>query len=135
MAEFFDVLCVNKYFGWYNWTGRLEESIDAFLETLESYRKAFGKPVLLSEFGAGAVAGEHQLPAVMFSEEYQSRTIELQYEAVRKLPWCIGTHVWNFADFRVGQSLTRVVNNRKGVFTRDRQPKLAAHTLRRLWRK
>ena len=32
------------------------------------------------------------------------------------------------------QGVTRVVGNRKGVFTRSRQPKLAAHTLReRYW--
>ena len=38
--------------------------------------------------------------------------------------------VWNFADFMTSQGVTRVVGNRKGLFTRQRQPKLAAHTVR-----
>jgi beta-glucuronidase len=41
--------------------------------------------------------------------------------------------VWNFADFGTEPSLHRVDGNRKGVFTRDRRPKLAAHALRERW--
>jgi beta-glucuronidase len=41
--------------------------------------------------------------------------------------------VWNFADFRTPQSPGRAVLNRKGIFTRDRQPKLAAHLIRDLF--
>ena len=37
---------------------------------------------------------------------------------------------WVFSDFMTKQEIRRVVGNRKGVFTRDRQPKLAAHLLR-----
>ena len=49
--------------------------------------------------------------------------------------FCVGEHVWNFADFKTKQGLTRVRGNRKGVFTRDRQPKLVAHYLRARWMK
>jgi len=43
-------------------------------------------------------------------------------------------HVWNFADFKTGQGIIRASGlNQKGVFTRDRRPKLAAHTLRARW--
>jgi beta-glucuronidase len=45
-----------------------------------------------------------------------------------------GMHVWNFADFKTGQGTARAAAmNFKGVFTRDRQPKLAAHFLRSRW--
>ena len=41
-------------------------------------------------------------------------------------------HVWNFGDFKTSRSIRRVGGmNLKGVFTRDRRPKLAAHLLRR----
>ena len=43
--------------------------------------------------------------------------------------------VWNFADFKTKQGLIRAKGNSKGVFTRDRQPKLAAHYLRERWEK
>lgn len=43
-------------------------------------------------------------------------------------------HVWNFADFKTGQGVLRAGSmNLKGVFTRDRRPKLAAHALRKHW--
>lgn len=134
MAELFDVLCINKYYGWYDWTARIDESLGELENKLQEFYDAFKKPILLSEFGADAVAGEHHLPEVMFSEEFQSKIIKAQYETLLKKPWFIGAHVWNFADFRVGQTLTRIIFNRKGVFTRSRQPKLAAHTLQTLWK-
>ena len=39
--------------------------------------------------------------------------------------------VWNFADFMTKQAVQRVLGNKKGVFTRQRQPKAAAHLIRR----
>ena len=39
----------------------------------------------------------------------------------------------NFADFVTVQGPMRVGGNRKGIFTRERTPKLAAHGLRRRW--
>jgi len=45
-----------------------------------------------------------------------------------------GMHVWNFADFAAVQSIARVAGiNHKGVFTRIRTPKMAAHVLREFW--
>ena len=93
-------------------------------------------PLVLTEFGADAVAGLHSCPALMFTEEYQVEVImaiigvlhEPEFE-----PWVIGEHVWNFADFATTANTMRVVGNRKGVFTRDRQPKMAATALRMRW--
>jgi len=49
-------------------------------------------------------------------------------------PFVVGLHVWNFADFKTGQSAGRAGGmNHKGVFTRDRRPKMAAHFLRERW--
>ncbi len=43
----------------------------------------------------------------------------------------MGMHVWNFADFKTGQGTSRAAEmNFKGVFTRDRRPKMAANFLR-----
>ena len=44
-----------------------------------------------------------------------------------------GEHVWNFADFKTKQGINRIRGNRKGIFTKDRQPKLAAFYLRERW--
>ena len=53
---------------------------------------------------------------------------------MRAKPFVIGEHVWNFADFATKQGITRFDGNRKGVFTRDRRPKMAAHWLRDAWK-
>ncbi|MBO6263715.1 MAG: hypothetical protein J6N93_05545 [Clostridia bacterium] len=45
----------------------------------------------------------------------------------------MGEHVWAFADFKTKQGLTRFRGNRKGVFTKDRQPKAVAFFLRKRW--
>ena len=41
-----------------------------------------------------------------------------------------GEHIWNFADFMTKQEPRRVAGNKKGIFTRERQPKMSAHVLR-----
>ena len=46
----------------------------------------------------------------------------------------MGEMIWNFADFMTKQEITRVLGNRKGIFTRQRQPKAAAHIMKqRYW--
>jgi beta-glucuronidase len=134
MAQLFDVLCINKYYGWYECLGHIDESVPYLINELEGFYEKYHKPIILAEFGADCIHGEHQIPEVMFTEEFQSKIIETQIDALKEKPWMIGFHVWNFADFKVGQSLGRMILNRKGVFTRARQPKMAAHTLRRLWK-
>ena len=46
-----------------------------------------------------------------------------------------GEMPWNFADFATCQGPMRVGGNRKGLFTRDRRPKMAAHWFRERWKK
>ena len=46
----------------------------------------------------------------------------------------VGEQMWNFADFATSAGIMRVGGNKKGAFTRDRQPKAAAHWLRNRWR-
>jgi beta-glucuronidase len=88
----------------------------------------------VTEFGADATAGLHALPPTVWSEEYQQALIAMSLRVFRRIPEVIGEHVWNFADFATAQAVHRPGGNQKGVFTRDRQPKAAAHLLRDLWR-
>jgi beta-glucuronidase len=132
-----DVICTNSYDGWYAVSGR-QDAAEASLEKelVALHARHPGKPVIFTEFGADAIAGMHDQPAVMWSEEYQSEMIELYLRVLRRHAFVIGTHPWAFADFRTAQSTMRVdATNFKGVFTRDRRPKLAAHTLKTEWLK
>ena len=70
----------------------------------------------------------------MFSEEYQAALLEGTIRVLDSKPYVVGQHVWNLCDFKTSQGITRVGGmNYKGVFTRDRRPKMAAHLLRKLW--
>lgn len=133
---FADVICVNRYWGWHEQGGRLERALAILDQELDLLYETFQKPILLSEFGADAPAGLHSQPPIMWSEEYQAELIRGYLDVALRKDFVIGTHIWNFADFQSVQSTRRVGGiNQKGVFTRDRKPKLAAHMLRELWQR
>ncbi|MBQ8637740.1 MAG: beta-glucuronidase [Lachnospiraceae bacterium] len=133
--QFFDVVCINKYYGWYIGSGRIEGTLKNLDACLERFRNTFGKPMIITEFGADAIDGIHHDPPLMYSEEFQEKMIVEQYQLFCSKPYIIGTHVWAFADFQTTQTTARPLLNRKGIFTRDRQPKMAAHALRKVWNK
>ncbi len=129
-----DVICVNRYWGWYELGGRLDQAFATLDQELDLLYETFQKPILISEFGADTIAGLHSQPPLMWSEEYQAEFIRGYLEVAQRKDFVIGAHVWNFADFQALQSHLRVGGmNLKGVFTRDRRPKLAAHALREIW--
>lgn len=128
-----DIVALNRYRGWYTETAQLEEGFKALSEDLDKYYNALKKPILITEFGADAIAGMHYDPPEMWTEEYQAKMVEGTIKVAESKPYCIGTLVWTFADFKTCQMLRRIILNHKGLFTRDRQPKLAAHVVRKLW--
>ena len=132
-----DVICTNSYNGWYAVSGQIDEATATLEREIAALRSRHGdKPVIFTEFGADAVAGVHSQPAEMWSEDYQAQLIEAYWRTLRKHPYIVGAHPWAFADFKTAQGIMRVGSlNQKGVFTRDRRPKLAAHKLRELWAK
>ena len=69
-----------------------------------------------------------------WTEEYQADLIDTYHEVFDRIDAVVGEQVWNFADFATTSGIMRVGGNKKGVFTRDRKPKLAAHHLRARWR-
>ncbi len=133
--EFCDVLCLNRYNGWYTQSGDIAAGMRLLSADLDAIHQKYAKPLILSEFGADAISGMHAQPPEMFSEEYQAEIIARTIELLRQKPYVIGEHVWNMCDFKTSQGVGRAgALNHKGVFTRDRRPKMAAHRLRELWR-
>ena len=127
-----DVVCLNRYYGWYNLSGDLDAACEALNIELDFWA-VIGKPVMFTEYGADTIEGYHGTHGEMFSEEFQ-RDFYARIDAeIDKRPWLIGEQLWNFADFSTVQGPMRVEGNRKGILTRDRQPKMAAHWLRRRW--
>ena len=133
--EFLDILCLNRYYGWYTQSGRIEEGLPLLAQEIDAMHEKFHKPLILTEFGADTIPGHHAQPPEMFSEEYQAEFIERTIQTIRARPFVVGEHVWNLCDFKTGQAVHRIQGlNLKGVFTRDRRPKLAAHKLREIWK-
>jgi beta-glucuronidase len=132
VTDLFDLICVNRYYGWYTGTGDLEAAEQDLAAEIRAWARR-GKPILVTEFGADALPGLHALPPTMWSEDYQAALLEMSLRVFRRFPEIVGEHVWNFADFATAQAVHRPGGNHKGVFTRDRQPKAAAWLLRKLW--
>ena len=130
-----DFLSLNRYYGWYENPGQIELGTKRMGEEMDLLAEKYNKPILITEFGTDTMAGLHSISDQMFTEEYQAKFIEYYCRLIESKPYAIGEQVWNFADFRTPQIFRRVVNNLKGVFTRTREPKLAAFRLKEIWAK
>ena len=134
VAELVDVLALNRYYGWYVESGELEIAKQKLREELNGWlQRCPGKPLLMAEYGADTVAGLHDVDPVMFTEEFQVEFLRAYHEVFDEYDNFVGEQVWNFADFSTSQGVLRVQGNKKGIFTRERKPKYAAHELRRRW--
>ncbi len=131
-----DLICINRYYGWYTNPGDMSTAIKVLDDELERLYGLYHKPIMLTEFGADAIPGEHSEYAVMFSEEFQCDFITDYLNLANTKEYMVGMHIWNLADFTTGQAMFRVAaKNFKGVFTQDRKPKMAAHLLHERWTK
>lgn len=133
-GEFLDIISFNRYNSWYHNSGRTDMITEKVISEAESWHRKYNKPVLMSEYGADTMPGLHELPTYVWSEEYQVEVFSKHFKAFDKLRakgFFIGEFIWNFADFRTAQTYTRVGGNKKGIFTRDRQPKMSAHFVRK----
>ena len=131
-ARLSDVICLNRYYGWYEGGPDLREPSQWLRKELEEWEK-LGKPLIITEYGADTVAGLHDTTPVMFTEEYQLEYYRMNNRVLDGFSFVVGEHAWNFADFATGQGVNRVQGNKKGLFTRDRRPKLAAHYFKERW--
>lgn len=129
-----DVIFLNRYYGWYTNVGYFDQARAYLNGELDKIYNQFKKPILLSEFGADAIAGSHGTEDEIFTEEYQKKLINMYLDVANSKEYIVGMHIWNFADFRTAQAIMRVDGmNLKGVFTQNRRPKMAAHLLRERW--
>ena len=131
-AKLSDVICLNRYYGWYFGGPDLEISEKGLRKELSDWGK-LGKPVMFTEYGADTVSGLHDTTSVMYTEEYQVEYYEMNNKVFDEFEFVVGEQAWNFADFATSQSLLRVQGNKKGLFTRDRKPKMVAHYFRNRW--
>ena len=133
--QFSDFICLNRYYGWYIKGGyEISDAFEDFREEMRQWKEVEpDKPFMFTEYGADTSAMEHKLPSVMWSQEYQEEVLEQIHDVFDSLDFVVGEQVWNFADFQTTEGIMRVNGNKKGIFTRQRQPKTAAFLLKKRW--
>ena len=97
------------------------------------------KPVIMSEFGAAALAGFHShFDTVRWSEEYQRDLLEYTLELFHNTDYMRGTYIWQFANIRTSPEMNmnrvRYFNN-KGIVDENRNPKVAYFKVKELYGK
>ncbi len=130
-----DFMCLNRYYGWYISGGpEISDAIYKFHDEMNRWQaKGLNVPFVFTEFGTDTLATEHKLPSVMWAQEYQNEYLEENFKVFDSYDFIQGELVWNFADFQTTEGIMRVNGNKKGVFTRERQPKDAAFIFRKRW--
>jgi beta-glucuronidase len=133
--EFSDFICLNRYYGWYVLGGyEIGTAEQALRSELEGWKaKNLNKPFVFTEYGADTDGGLHKLPSVQWSQEYQVEVLEMNHRVFDAYDFVKGEQVWAFADFQTGEGIHRVDGNKKGIFTRQRQPKAAALYFKQRW--
>ncbi len=133
-----DIVSHNIYTGWYQGSpddiGSVFESFLAWLDSPASLGGA-GKPLIVSEFGAGAIPGFRSPPLVKNTEDYQALVLHRAIQTYGNHARVAGFCIWHFADCRVSEEgnwwMHRPLSlNDKGVLTRERVRKLAFATVK-----
>jgi beta-glucuronidase len=127
LANALDVVGTNEYIGWYQGQPDLADSITWNLPQ---------KPVIMTEFGAGAKAGNHGTDADRWTEEYEANVYRHQFVMLNKIPQLRGTTPWVLMDFRSPTRNLPVLQdgfNRKGLVSERGEKKQAFFVLQKAY--
>lgn len=133
-----DIVSWNIYVGWYGGhPEKTAEELEERLRWLDSPASCGGKgkPLIISEFGAGAIPGVRNPQADPWSEEFQVVVLDEALKVYLHHPRITGAAIWQFCDVRVTREANsengfnpmgrpRCMNN-KGVVDEYRRPKLS----------
>ena len=123
-----DIISLNIYPGWYH------ADLDTMTDWMDNLLAGLaengwdGKPLIFSEFGAGAIYGWHDARNGKWSEPYQAKLLDIALNWMLEQSQVVGTAIWQFCDCLV--SPTRAVGrprefNNKGLVDEYRRPKQA----------
>jgi len=125
LGEHLDILAVNEYEGWYG-----DRHIDNITDI--TWKTPYEKPMIFSEFGAGAKAGNHGPKQYRWTEEYQEFFYQQTLAMAAEIPFLRGTSPWILKDFRSPRRFHGQYQdfwNRKGVVSETGVKKLAFFVL------
>lgn len=128
-AQVVDVLSFNQYYGWY---GGIIDNIKNIRWEID-----IDKPVIISEFGAGALQGFHADKMTRWSEEFQELLYQETLPTLAKIPGISGITPWILVDFRSPRrNLIPYQDgwNRKGLLSETGNKKKAFYTLQTFYK-
>ena len=120
LAEFVDIIGINEYYGWY------EPDFSKLPRIFDNSKPQ--KPIVISEFGAGARQGNHGTRDEKFTEECQLDVYQQQIATLRNIPYVRGLSPWILYDFRCPRRVNSIQDyyNRKGLLSEDKAHKKLA---------
>ena len=124
-ADVVDVLSFNQYIGWY-------DGLPEKCATI-TWKISQDKPVLISEFGAGAKQGLYGSKNTRWTEEYQENLYVETLKMIDKVDKVQGFSPWILIDFRSPRRVLPIIQegwNRKGLISEDGKKKKAFNVLR-----
>ncbi len=119
-AKMVDVIGVNQYCGWYSDKPESCASI--------RWESPYRKPVIISEFGAGALYGHRGQKNTRWTEEYQAEVYKQNLSMIKNMSFVRGVSPWILKDFRSPRRhLPNIQDfwNRKGLLSEKGDRKLA----------
>ncbi|MEK4480908.1 MULTISPECIES: glycoside hydrolase family 2 TIM barrel-domain containing protein [Paenibacillus] len=140
LLPLFDVIGINKYFGWYEGdTASFKDMLEQFHVRAEQMG-AGDKVVLMTEFGGAGLFGDVGWEQRLFSEDYQADIVTEALAIFKNDSKIGGTYIWQFADIR-GDLKSSSKNfrdrargfNNKGLVNEYRKPKQSFREVRRIY--
>jgi len=129
LGQYLDVLGCNEYIGWYD---GLPEKADRM-----QWTTTYQKPVIMSEFGAEALSGNHGDELTRWTEEFQESFYRHQLGMLKRISFLRGTCPWLLMDFRSPRRLLPGVQdyyNRKGLISNRGEKKKAFYLMQDFYR-
>ena len=126
LGEYLDVLAVNQYEAWYS--KRKANELDQV-----SFTTPYDKPLMFSEFGADALAGNRGPKEKFWTEDFQAWLYEETLKLVERTEGCVGLSPWLLKDFRSPRRWHGKYQqywNRKGLISETGERKAAFAVLR-----
>lgn len=127
-AKHCDIVSFNQYVGWYDGVSAKCDSV--------SWHIPYNKPVVISEFGGGAVAGNYGDSLTVYTEEYQEDMYRRTLKMLDRIPQLRGISPWILVDFRSPRRLKPMMldgYNRKGLIAPNGHRKKAFYVLQQYY--